>query len=227
MDGANAGRGTAQDRFSPAEIGAIAHLYRGEVYRSTAWRSRLDNTTNWSVVTIGVALSLSYSEPSASPLPLILVALLVVVFLLLEARRYRYFNVWRARCRLMETDFVAPMLAGKGIVRDGKWNMLLSHDYEQPRFHVSYLLAMGRRLRKNYCFIFTIQAVAYAGKLVIHPTPLTHLNELYVRAAVGPVSGQTVLIVGVLFHASWVLLAILTLRNERLYHRRRALISIG
>src|SRR5215470_18200694 len=28
--------------FSAAEIGALAHLYRGEVYRSTAWRTRLD-----------------------------------------------------------------------------------------------------------------------------------------------------------------------------------------
>ena len=32
--------------FDPAEMGVIAHLYRGEVYRSTIWRTRLDNTTN-------------------------------------------------------------------------------------------------------------------------------------------------------------------------------------
>lgn len=227
MEGVRQGRDAARGTFSPAEIGAIAHLYRGEVYRSTAWRSRLDNTTNWSVVTIGVALSLSYSTPTASPLPLILVALLVVVFMLLEARRYRYFNVWRARCRLMETDCIAPMLAGEGIVRDGKWNMLLSRDYEQPRFHVSYLLAMGRRIRKNYCYIFLIQAAAYAGKLLIHPTPLTGVHELFARAAVGPVSGQTVLVIGVLFHASWITLALVTLRNEQRYRRHRALISIG
>ena len=42
--------------FSAAEITALAHLYRGEVYRSTIWRTRLDTTTNWSVVTLGVAL---------------------------------------------------------------------------------------------------------------------------------------------------------------------------
>jgi uncharacterized membrane protein len=227
MEGVSEGRDAAHGSFNAAEIGAIAHLYRGEVYRSTAWRSRLDNTTNWSVVTIGVALSLSYATPTASPLPLILVALLVVVFLLLEARRYRYFNVWRARCRLLETDFLAPMLAGKGITRDGKWNILLSDDYNRPRFHVSYMLAMGRRIRKNYCYIFLIQAAAYAGKLIIHPTPLVDIHELYSRAAIGPVSGQAVLVAGLLFHASWVLLALLTLRNERLYRRRRALISIG
>ena len=46
-----------QHTFSSAEMGAIAHLYRGEVYRSTIWRTRLDNTTNWSIVTMGIALS--------------------------------------------------------------------------------------------------------------------------------------------------------------------------
>jgi uncharacterized membrane protein len=89
------------------------------------------------------------------------------------------------------------------------------------------MLAMGRRIRKNYCYIFLIQAAAYAGKLIIHPTPLVDIHELYSRAAIGPVSGQAVLVAGLLFHASWVLLALLTLRNERLYRRRRALISIG
>jgi len=34
--------------LNPAELGAVAHLYRGEIYRSTIWRTRLDNTTNWS-----------------------------------------------------------------------------------------------------------------------------------------------------------------------------------
>ena len=51
--------------FSAAELGAIAHLYRGEVYRSTLWRTRLDTTTNWSVVTLGVALSIAFSSPAA------------------------------------------------------------------------------------------------------------------------------------------------------------------
>ena len=97
--------------LSSAELGALAHLYRGEVYRSTIWRTRLDTTTNWSVVTLGVALSLTFATPSASPLPLVLVGFLVLFFLLLESRRYRYFNVWRARCPL---DRAAPLRADAG-----------------------------------------------------------------------------------------------------------------
>src|SRR5579862_5482102 len=100
--------------FSTAEIGALSHLYRGEIYRSTVWRTRLDSSTNWAVVKTGIALSATYSSAAASPLPMVLVGLLVSVFLLFEARRYRYFNVWRARARLLETDFYAPMLRGEG-----------------------------------------------------------------------------------------------------------------
>ena len=39
---------TDLQEFSAAEITGLAHLYRGEVYRSTVWRTRLDTTTNWS-----------------------------------------------------------------------------------------------------------------------------------------------------------------------------------
>ena len=70
--------------FSAADIGALAHLYRAEVYRSTVWRTRLDTTTNWAVVTTGIALSLTFSNSAASPLPLALVGLLDVLFLIIS-----------------------------------------------------------------------------------------------------------------------------------------------
>src|SRR6478672_12219451 len=173
---------TPKVEFSAAEIGALAHLYRGEVYRSTVWRTRLDSSTNWAVVTTGIALSASYSSAQASPLPMVLVGLLVSVFLLFEARRYRYFNVWRARARLLETDFYAPMIRGEGVQRDPSWTELLAKDYVDPRYHISFARAVGRRLRRTYAWIFVIQAVAYYGKLAIHPAPLATLADLWERA---------------------------------------------
>ena len=119
--------------FTAAEIGALAHLYRGEVYRSTVWRTRLDSSTNWAVVTTGIALSATYSNAEASPLPMVLVGLLVTVFLLFEARRYRYFNVWRARARLLETDFYAPMIRGEDPSPNAAWTELLANDYRDRK----------------------------------------------------------------------------------------------
>lgn len=213
--------------FDSAEIGALAHLYRGEVYRSTIWRSRLDHTTNWAVVTTGIALSLTFAGPGASPLPLVLVGLLVIVFLHLEARRYRYFNVWRARCRLMETEMFAPILHGEGLRRDGRWNRLLAEDYARPSFHIGYPLAVGRRLRKNYGYILAVQALAYYGKLAIHPIPISSAEQLFARAMIGPIPGWIVVSAGVLFHGSWILLALVTLGIERRRRRHTKLVSIA
>ena len=219
---------TQKPEFSAAEIGALAHLYRGEVYRSTAWRTRLDSTTNWAVVTTGIALSATFSSAQASPLPMVLVGLIVSAFLLFEARRYRYFNVWRARARLLETDFFAPMIRGEGIQLGGGWTQLLAKDYCDPRYHISYARAIGRRLRRTYAWIFLIQAVAYYGKLTIHPTPLTSLAELWERAAIGPIPGVLVVVAGVLFHGGWMVFALITYRIEIASRReRQSLIAMG
>ena len=51
-----------QSAFNAADITALSHLYRGELYRSTVWRTRLDTTTNWAVLTTGIALSLTFSS---------------------------------------------------------------------------------------------------------------------------------------------------------------------
>jgi uncharacterized membrane protein len=75
----------------------LAHLYRGEMYRSKIWRTRLDATTNWAVATTGIALFVTASNASNSPLPLVLVALMSLVFLSIEGRRYRYFPERTAR----------------------------------------------------------------------------------------------------------------------------------
>jgi len=96
------------------EIGALAHLYRGEVYRSTIWRQRLDMTTNWAVLTTGVALSITFATSESSPLPMVLAGLMTIMFLILEARRYRYFNVWRFRARMLELSVYVPLLRGEG-----------------------------------------------------------------------------------------------------------------
>ncbi|MFS4439386.1 DUF2270 domain-containing protein [Paracoccaceae bacterium GXU_MW_L88] len=198
-----------------AEIGAIAHLYRGEVYRSTLWRQRLDTTTNWAVVTLGIALSISFASPSASPLPLLLVGVLIVFFLMLEARRYRYFNVWRARCRWLETHFFAPMLHEGDFHLEEGWQHTLAEDYIHPTHHVSLKVAIGRRIRRNYVWILLIQTLAYLGKLAVHPAPLTSISEFWGRADIGPVPGEVLLIFGAIYCGSWIWISIWSYRDDQ------------
>ena len=200
--------------FNGTELTMLAHLYRGEMYRSKVWRTRLDATTNWAVVTTGVAVSVAFSSPGSSPLPLVLVVLLDLVFLAMEARRYRYFDIWRTRVRMMEVSMYSPLLRQKGVCVDDGWNEALALDYEEPHFNISMWEALGRRLRRNYSFLFLIQGVSYVAKICIHPTPVTALEQLWARAAVGPVPGEIVLIIGFVFHALLIALALLTLRGQ-------------
>jgi uncharacterized membrane protein len=208
--------------FTAAEIGALAHLYRGEVYRSTVWRTRLDTTTNWAVVTLGVALSITFSSPEASELPLLLVGILILLFLMLEARRYRYFNVWRARARWMETHLFVPMLQGGDLHTEEDWQGALAEDYLHPQYHVSFLVSIARRVRNNYLWILLIQTAAYVGKLVVHPVPVTTLDEFIGRARIGPLlPGWAVLAAGAVYIASAAGLANWIGRRDAARIRRR------
>lgn len=198
-----------------AEAGALAHLYRAEVYRSTIWRQRLDMTTNWAVVSTGIALSVSFATANASPLPIVLVGLLSVMFLILEARRYRYFTVWKFRARLLELAVYVPILQGKGITIPQDKGSPLSDDYIHPQYRISGLRAVGRRLRRNYGWIFGIQGLAYFAKIAIHPVDATSLEEFIYRAHIGQVPGWLAILAGVVFHITWISIAIYTWRQEK------------
>ncbi len=207
--------------YSNAELGAIAHLYRGEVYRSTIWRTRLDATTNWSVVTLGVAMSISYASPTASPVPLMLAGVFITLFLYLEGRRYRYFNVWRARARWLETHFYAPMLRQGESSNSNRWQTALANDYLHPTHHISMLRAVGRRLRRNYLWIFIVQALAYLGKVVIHPTPAASFDIVLERMALGPIPGALLFMTGGFFLAMWISVSLYTRHLDQKKHGDR------
>ena len=214
----------AQATFGPAEIGALAHLYRGEMYQSKVWRNRLDTTTNWAVVITGIALSVTFSNADASPIPILLVSWVVIVFLFFEARRYLYYDLFRVRVRVMEINFYGPILKGQGMRIDNHWNDLLAEDYWDLKFHISFIEAVGRRIRRTYGWIFAVLLACYLAKIFVHPTPLTLLDELWARAAIGPIPGEVALGVGLLFHGTWIAVALLTLGSQKAVgvpHRRR------
>ncbi len=201
--------------FDSSSMGALAHLYRGELYRSKIWRTRLDATTNWAVATTGIAISVSFSGKDQSGLPLLLIGLLVTVFLLIEGRRYRYFDIWRSRVRLMETHFFGPILRQQPVDCSNRWNHQLADDYEHLHFHITMAEAVGRRLRRNYLWIFLVIGVSYIAKLAIHPTTVTSAAQLAERAEIGPISGTVVLLLLALGEIALAILAVLTLRGQR------------
>ena len=197
------------------EVGALAHLYRAEVYRSTVWRQRLDQTTNWAVISTGIGLSVAFANAQASPFPIVLVGALCIVFLTLESRRYRFFYVWRFRARVLEIAFYVPMLRGEGARIPLDRGTALSDDYEKPQYRISNTRAIGRRLRRNYGWLFAILGAAYFAKIAIHPTDVETWSQFVRRAHIGPIPGLVAISFGLLFHVTWISIAVKTWLDER------------
>jgi uncharacterized membrane protein len=123
-------------KFSAAELGALAHLYRGDLYQTNVWRGRLDATTNWAVVTTGITLSVTFSSAEASPVPILLASWIVAAFLFLEARRYQHYDIFRVRLKVLEINLYAPMLEGRGLRFENRWNQALADSYRNFSFHI-------------------------------------------------------------------------------------------
>lgn len=128
----------------------IAHLYRGEVDRAVNWRTRLDSTTNWAVTVIVGILAYAFSSEDAAH-SIILVGILIgVVFLLIEARRYRRYDVWRSRVRTMQENLFANALDPSKGVEQFDWRPQLSEDYRDPDVKLPLRDALAHRLRRVY-----------------------------------------------------------------------------
>jgi uncharacterized membrane protein len=98
-------------RMAPAEFNtAMIHFYRGEVQRSNTWRARLDTTTYWAVLTAAGTLSFAFSSPSNPHFVIPLNSILITIFLLMEARRYRYYEIWSSRVRRIESGYLAKFV---------------------------------------------------------------------------------------------------------------------
>src|SRR6267378_781082 len=200
-------------KMAPAEFNtAMAHFYRGEVQRSNTWRTRLDTTTYWAVLTAGATLSFTFSSPLSPHFVIPINSILVTVFLVMEARRYRYYEIWASRVRVMETGYLAPMLAPDSVPADQEWASHLANDLLTPHFTISVWEAIGRRLRRNYLWIFLLLALSWNLKVYLHPVPADTFELFLQRATVGLVPGWIVFIVGFIFNVAVFMFAVGTIR---------------
>jgi uncharacterized membrane protein len=189
---------------------AMVHFFRAEVQRANVWRQRLDTTTNWAVITTGAAISFAFSRAAAEDQKVIILdVLLVTLFLYIEARRDRHYELWSYRVRLMETDFFAAMLVPP-FHPSADWAESLAESLLHPQLDVSLWEALGRRLRRNYLWIYAVLTLAWVGKVWLHPTPASSWAEVMSRAAIGGVPGEVVLTIGLVFSLTLVLVALLT-----------------
>ena len=166
-------------------ISAVVHLYRGELDRATTWRLRLDATTNWAILTTAGILSYSFNADAHTHLGPLLGVILASVFWMIEARRYRYADIWYARVRKIEENFYGPILRRDPVSPRSEWGRLVAEDLFHPRFRVPMVYALRKRLLRNYWAIFLVLFGAWAAKLLFQPTPAASVADLRARLELG------------------------------------------
>ncbi|ATR22756.1 Hypothetical protein RMHFA_03418 [Roseomonas mucosa] len=204
-------------------INTLAHFHRAEMGRMAGWRDRIDRTTNWAITVVAGMLSVSLSTPSAHHGVLLFAMLLVLLLLVIEARRYRFFDVYRARVRQMERHYFAQVLSPRpdpapdpAPAEGPNWAALLAEDLRHPNFLIGLPAAFSRRLRRNYIWMFLVLLLAWIIK--ISTASLQHderaaaahqsLPDLLLGLSLGPLPGWSVLAGVTLFYA-WLIYAAL------------------
>jgi uncharacterized membrane protein len=77
------------------------------------------------------------------------------------------------------------MVAQSPKILDGQWRRLVCEDLILPSFKISRLEAVGRRMKRNYIFIFGIVILAWTLKIFIHtPQPIHSFAGFYHAMAV-------------------------------------------
>jgi uncharacterized membrane protein len=155
------------------------------------------------VLTTGAGVSFVLSDPTHHHVVILLNMLLVTLFLWIEARRYRYYELWAYRVRLLEIDFFAALLSPPHAPR-AEWAATLAASLATPRFPIGFAEALGRRCRRNYLALFAVLDIAWVIKAVIHPTAVSAWADLGPRFALGPVPAWVLIVIGALYNAALV-----------------------
>jgi uncharacterized membrane protein len=172
--------------FDSGYVTAMSHFYRGELGRIMNWRSRLDPTTNWAITSTSTIFTVAFSIESVPHIIFFFNIAIVAIMLWIEARRYRFYDAFRARVRMLEAHFLVPIVAQNTTLLQGEWQKLVCEDLLLPSFKISAFEAVGRRLKRNYIFIFLIILTAWITKIFLHAKPpITSFGSFYAALAVG------------------------------------------
>jgi uncharacterized membrane protein len=196
-------------------VTALSHFYRGELQRANTWRMRLDATTNWAIITTGGLVTFGFNAPARFPLVLVLASVIVLFFLVIETRRYRFYDVWRSRVRLLEVNFVLPFLSERACRVRSDWREELARDLLVPRFKISFWEAFGRRLRRNYVWIYLLLVFAWMADLAINVERGFTLREFVQRSGVGWLPGWSVLTLQAAYLVALGVIGLVTARGRR------------
>ncbi|MBE2181161.1 MAG: DUF2270 domain-containing protein [Chthoniobacterales bacterium] len=180
----------SRDLKDPCYVNAMSHFYRGELGRIMVWRQRLDMTTTWAITSTTTIITVAFSFRDIPHIVFFFNLVIVWMMLWIEARRYRFYDAFRGRVRMLEAHFFVAMVSRNPALLAGEWQRLVCEDLILPSFKISKLEAVGRRLKRNYVFIIAIILVAWLTKIFMHANPPIHSwGSFYAALGVGELPG--------------------------------------
>lgn len=196
---AKLGNEIADDSTEMSSI--LGDAYRGELDRETTWRSRLDQTTTWGVTVVAAILTWAFSSAD-NPHYIILVGILALsLFLFIEARRYRDYDVYRSRVRLLQQNLLADALDPSEGIEHKDWRSKLSRDYRAPTLKVSTGEAIANRLRRIYLPLLAILLIAWLFRI----TAFAPAESPLITAAIAVVPGILVVVLVALYYIAAII----------------------
>ncbi len=190
-----------QQKLTSSEtITAMAHYYRAEVVRSLTWRGRIDVTTNWAVGSTAAFLGFSFSNTELTHGFFIFALAMTHILLYVEARRYRFYDAYEYRVKLLHQNFVFSILHGRlDTGPQAAWREQLAQDILHPEYKISLLEAMALRVRAYYLFLFLILIASWLMKIGLHPQVAENWRQYQDQASFGNLPGGLMLSMIALF----------------------------
>ena len=115
-----------------------------------------------------VAAILTWAFTSAdNPYYVILIGVFgVSAFLVMEAVRYREYDIWRNRVRILQRDLFAEMYSPEPS-SDSDWQTKLSDGLRDPQFHMPLRQALTHRLRRSYLPLLFLLLAAWITRITV------------------------------------------------------------
>jgi uncharacterized membrane protein len=112
--------------------------------------------------------------------------IIVLAMLWMEGRRYRFYDAYRSRVRILEAHFLISLISQTEAPLEGEWRKNLCEDLLIPTFKITRWEALGRRLKRNYAFILAVILIAWTVKIFMHAKqPIDSLASFYSAMSVG------------------------------------------
>lgn len=143
------------------EATVMSHFYRGELGRMTAWRERFDRTTHWAIITTTGIITFSWTNAETSHFFFLLSNTILYLLLTIEARRYRFYDAYRGRVRILESHFIFPVVTQNPKRVPSNWRRLVGADLIMPSLKISFWEALSRRFNRNYIWLFLLTLLAW------------------------------------------------------------------